>query len=227
MRSDALKDDRELCWRPSRSTGVRWNTPGRAEGRPRDRRLEAFKRAGVGRRAEGAKPALKDDREFMPEAVKQNWHALLHVSDALKDTARLCWRPLAYGMRRDASAALKDDRETVLEAVKQNGMCCHRLGRAEGRPRDRWRPSSRTGCAVSRLGRAERRPRVRTGGRQAGRPIRRAKKASAALKDDREIVLEVKLEGCAAIRLGRAAGRRGAEAACGRVRAGVGSGVFS
>ena len=42
--------------------------------------------------------ALKDDREFMLEAVKQDGRALA-----------------------SASAALKDDREIVLEAVKQDG----------------------------------------------------------------------------------------------------------
>ena len=49
-----------------------------------------------------------------------------------------------------------------------------------------WRPSSKTVGAGLRLGRAEGRPRNRAGGRRR----RRAGFASDALKDDREIVLE-------------------------------------
>ena len=63
-------------------------------------------------------PRLRhDDHEIVLEAVKQP------------------------GVRTNAFAALKDDREIVLEAVK-NGRRGLRLGRAEGRPRFRPRPSS-------------------------------------------------------------------------------------
>ena len=95
-----------------------------------------------------------------------------------------------------------------------------RLGRAEGRSRDRAEPSSSTGMREIRLGPAKGRSRDRAGGRQAGREAQRHSQAcaleyacraagrprdraggrqahgealyhaSAALKDDREIVLE-------------------------------------
>ena len=73
--------------------------------------------------------ALKDDREIVLEAAKQDGCARLRL------------------------AALKDDREIVLEAVKQNGTALKYASAAlKDDCRSCWRPSSRTGvrCTTPR-----------------------------------------------------------------------------
>ena len=67
---------------------------------------------------EHASDALKDDREIVLEAVKQNWLALEYASAALKDDREIVLEAVKQdgSALRFASAVLKNDREIVLKA---------------------------------------------------------------------------------------------------------------
>ena len=104
-----------------------------------------------------ASAALKDDREIVLEAVKQEGLVLKYAKAALKEDEE-------RGALKYASAALKDDREIVLEAVKHNGKALYyastelRNGglRVRKPPEEqpcstsRSRPSSRRSCSAQR-----------------------------------------------------------------------------
>ena len=84
--------------------------------------LEAVKL--TGRALYYASEQLKNDREFILEAVKLNGYALAYASEQFKNDREIVFEAVKQNGHALAYASeqLRNDREIVVEAVKQNGL---------------------------------------------------------------------------------------------------------
>jgi len=82
--------------------------------------LEAIKNNGYS--LEYASDRLKNDREIVLEAIKTDFWALKYASDTLKNDKEIVLEAIKNGNSLQyASNTLKNDKEIVLEAIKNNG----------------------------------------------------------------------------------------------------------
>ena len=85
--------------------------------------LGKLKGGSYGSGLKDAPEELKNDREFMLQAVKQDGNALLYASKELKNDREIVMEAVKQDgtALQYASAELKGNREIVMEAVKQCG----------------------------------------------------------------------------------------------------------